>query len=140
MGPALVHHLDGSERAKRRLEVILATISGQMTVDEACNRLAIKPSRFYKMRNEVLEASLEYLEPRPMGRPAHVETAEEARCTELQQQVEQLQTELKLSQVREELARTMPHMAEERTAQKKTRHTKKARKKARPKRRNRRQK
>ena len=114
MGPALVQHLDGSERAKQRLEVILETITGQTTVEQACQRLAIGPSRFYKLRTEVLEASLKHLEPRPMGRPAHLQTAEEAKCDQLQQEVEQLQAELKLSSVREEIARTMPHLAEDR--------------------------
>jgi len=135
MGPALVQHLDGSERAKQRLEVILATITGQLTVDQACSLLAIRPSRFYKMRTEVLEASLKYLEPRPIGRPAHVQTAEEARCAELQQQAEQLQAELKISEVREEIARTMPHMAEDHAPLKKRnppRRTRRSRKEVAP--------
>ena len=125
MGPALVQNLDGSQRAKQRLEVILATITGQITIEQACQRLVIGPSRFYQMRTEVLEASLEYLEPRPMGRPAHVQTAEEARCDELQQQVEQLRAELKISGVREEIARAMPHLAEDRERLKKTKSVKK---------------
>jgi len=134
MGPALVQNLDGSERAKRRLEVILATITGQMTIEQACDRLAIGQSRFYKLRTEVLEASLKHLEPRAMGRPAHVQTAEEAKCEELQQQVEQLRAELKISGVREEIARTMPHLAEDRERLKKTTSAKKKPKRRRPKR------
>jgi len=134
MGPALVQNLDGSERAKRRLEVILATITGQMTIEQACDRLAIGQSRFYKLRTEVLEASLKHLEPRAMGRPAHVQTAEEARCEELQEQVERLEAELKISEVREEIARTMPHLAEDRERLKKTKSVKKKPKRRRPKR------
>jgi hypothetical protein len=126
--------LEGSGQAKERLEVILATITGQLTVDQACRRLAVKPSRFYQMRTEILEASLECLEPRPMGRPPHVATAEEARCAELEQQVEQLQAELKLSEVREEIARTMPHMAESHAPGKKTKAIKKKQTRRRPKR------
>ena len=133
-GPALVQNLDGSERAKQRLEVILATITGQMTIEQACDRLAIGQSRFYKLRTEVLEASLKHLEPRAMGRPAHVQTAEEARCEELQEQVEQLRAELKISGVREEIARTMPHLAEDRERLKKTTSAKKKPKRRRPKR------
>lgn len=133
-GPALVQNLDGSERAKQRLEVILATITGQMTIEQACDRLAIGQSRFYKLRTEVLEASLKHLEPRVMGRPAHVQTAEEARCEELQEQVEQLRAELKISGVREEIARTMPHLAEDHEHQKKTKSVKKKPKRRRPKR------
>lgn len=134
-GPALVQSLDGSERAKQRLEAILETISGRLTIDEACERLAIKPSRFFKLRTEVLEASLKYLEPRPMGRPAHVQTAEEAQCDQLQQEVEQLQAELKLSGVREEIARTMPHLAEDRLSprERRLKKTKSVKKKPKPK-------
>ena len=65
LGPALVEHLDGSPRAKQRLEVILATIAGQLTIDQASEQLGIKPAMFYRLRTEVLEAGLARLEPRP---------------------------------------------------------------------------
>lgn len=107
-GPALVQHLEGSERAKQRLEVILSTIAGQMTIDEACSCLGIKPAMFYRLRTEALEAGLARLEPRPMGRPPHTVTADEIRCAELRQEVEELRSELKLAEVREEVARVMP--------------------------------
>ena len=89
-GPALAQHLEGSERAKQRLEMILATIAGQMTIDQASRCLGIKAAMFYRLRTEVLEAGLASLEPRPMGRPPHTPTAEELRCAELNQEVEQL--------------------------------------------------
>jgi hypothetical protein len=108
-GPTLAQHLEGSERAKQRLEMILATIAGQMTIDQASRCLGIKAAMFYRLRTEVLEAGLASLEPRPMGRPPHTPTAEELRCAELNQEVEQLRSELKLSEVREEVARVLPH-------------------------------
>lgn len=108
-GPAMAQHLEGSERAKQRLEVILATIVGQMTIDQACKCLGIGPAMFYRLRTEVLQAGLARLEPRPMGRPPHTLTAEELRCAELRHEVEQLRAELKLSEVREEVARVLPH-------------------------------
>ena len=40
-GPALVQHLEGSERAKQRLEVILETIAGELTIEQACECLGI---------------------------------------------------------------------------------------------------
>jgi len=119
-GPALAQHLEGSERAKQRLEVILATIAGQMTIDQACSCLRIKPAMFYRLRTEVLEAGLDRLEPRPMGRPPHTPTAEELRCAELNQEVEQLRSELKLSEVREEVARVLPHGSQAELPGKKT--------------------
>ena len=122
LGPALVEHLDGSQRAKQRLEVILATIAGQLTIDQASEQLGIKPAMFYRLRTEVLEAGLARLEPRPIGRPPQSATAEGRKCEGLQLEVEELQDELKLAQVREEIARLMPHLVEKDVAGKKTTH------------------
>jgi hypothetical protein len=122
LGPALVEHLEGSQRAKQRLEVILATIAGQLTIDQACQRLGIKPAMFHRLRTEVLEAGLARLEPRPIGRPPQSTTAEEQKCEELQLQVDQLQDELKIAQVREDIARLTPHLFQKDDAGKKTIH------------------
>jgi hypothetical protein len=119
-GPALAQHLEGSERAKKRLELILATIAGQMTIDEACSCLGIKAAMFFRLRTEVLEAGLARLEPRPMGRPSQKPTAEEFRCGELSEEVEQLRAELQLAEVREEVARVMPRGTQADTPGKKT--------------------
>ncbi len=119
LGPALVEHLDGSQRAKQRLEVILATIAGQLTIDQASERLGIKPAMFYRLRTEVLDAGLARLEPRPMGRPPRSTTAEERKCEGLQLEVEELQDELQLARVREEIAHLMPHLVRKDGAKKK---------------------
>jgi hypothetical protein len=120
LGPALVEHLEGSPRAKQRLEIILETIAGRITVDEACQCLAIKSAMFYRLRTDVLEAGLARLEPCPMGRPAELPSAEESRVMELQHRVEELESDLKLSTVREEIARVMPHLGKEDSPGKKT--------------------
>jgi hypothetical protein len=120
MGPNLVQHLEGSERAKQRLEVILETIAGRLTIDQACQRLDVKPAMFHQLRTEVLEAGLASLEPRPMGRPTHLATVEETRREELERQVADLESELKLAAVREEIARVMPHLAKADPSGKKT--------------------
>jgi hypothetical protein len=119
LGPALVEHLEGSQRAKQRLEVILATIAGQLTIEQACRQLEIKPAMFYRLRTEVLEAGLARLEPRPMGRPPQSVTAEQRKYEELQLQLEEAQDELKIAQVREEIARLMPHLVQKDDAKKK---------------------
>ena len=69
LGPALVEHLDGSVDAKTRLELILKTLAGQVTVVAACRILDISEAMFYKLRNRVLQNCLEDLEPKPRGRP-----------------------------------------------------------------------
>ena len=122
LGPELVEHLDGSRQAKQRLETILETMVGQLTIEEACQRLGIKPAMFHRLRTEVLEAGLARLEPRPMGRPRRQPTAEEVRRAELEHRVEELESELNIAAVREEIAHVMPHLSERDAQLKKTTH------------------
>ena len=64
-GPELVENLEGSEHAKERLEIILAMLSGELSVSAACEQLGIKAAMFYRLRTRVLQAGLSDLEPRP---------------------------------------------------------------------------
>lgn len=120
LGPALVDHLEGSPRAKERLEVILETLTGRITMGQGCERLGISEGMLYRLRTEVLEAGLARLEPRPMGRPPERPTAEQSRCVELEYRVAELESELKLSATREEVARIMPPRRESKSLGKKT--------------------
>lgn len=110
LGPALVEHLDGSANAKERLELILATIAGQVSVVAAAERLGISEAMFYKLRTRVLQLSLANLEPKPIGRPAQRESEAAAQSAELAQRVAELERELSAQTVRLELAQTMPHL------------------------------
>jgi hypothetical protein len=103
-GPQLVERLQGSEHAKNRLKVIVETLSGQRTIPDACAELGIHESMFHKMRSEVLQAGVERLEPRPLGRPSRPRSAEEQRIDQLQEQLHQLTVELRAADVRRELA------------------------------------
>jgi hypothetical protein len=123
LGPALVEHLEGSERAKQRLEVILETIVGQLTINQACERLGIKEAMFHRLRMEMLEAGLSCLEPRPIGRPPQPTTADKVRCEELERRVAELESELKIAAVREEIAHVMPQVIHEDSLKKKKRPT-----------------
>jgi hypothetical protein len=93
---------------------------GRLTIDQAGQRLGIGPAMFYKLRTEVLEAGLARLEPRPMGRPPHQPTVEDAKREELEHRVAELESELKIAEVREEIAQVMPHMANKPPGLKKT--------------------
>jgi hypothetical protein len=120
LGPALVQHLEGSKQAKQRLEVILKTITGELTIDAACQHLGIQVARLHELRTEVLEAALARLEPRPMGRPRRVPSAEGLRCEELQGRVEELEAQLQIAEVQQQLAQVMPHVVQQEGAVKKT--------------------
>ena len=119
----MVHHLDGSERAKERLEAILETVSGKLTISEACDRLGIEEATFFRLRMQALEAALGRLEPRPAGRPARTTSPEGERIHELEQELHEKDLELRATEVRLEIAQTMPQLIED-EAVKKTTHRK----------------
>lgn len=110
LGPELVEHLDGSDPAKLRLKLILQTLSGSKTVLEASAELGVSESRFHELRSEWLQQSLAPLEPKPLGRPRPVMTPEQAQIEELKGLVERLSKELARSQIKEELALSMPQL------------------------------
>ena len=111
--PLATRHVDslcGSERAKLRLQVILQTLQGQMTVPQACQVLGICQSRFHALRNGWLQESLELLEPRPLGRPAQVVSPEQAEVARLQTENRDLRQQQHVAEVRQELAQRLPHV------------------------------
>jgi hypothetical protein len=101
-GPEYVDHLHGSSQAKERLRLILETMTGKMRVQEACQLLEISEQRFDQLRTELLQAALASLESKPAGRPPRGAPNSEDEL--LRAQVEELQAELRASQVREEIA------------------------------------
>jgi transposase-like protein len=107
-GPQIAERLEGSPTAKQRLGVILETIAGQLTVPQACQQLGIGESRFHALRNQTLQATLEALEPRPLGRPSKPTSPEQAEVDELQAELRRLRAELELAQVQLRLARIHP--------------------------------
>lgn len=129
LGPALVTHLQGSSSAKERLELILATIAGKVSVVDAAERLGISEAMFYKLRNRALQVTLDDLEPKPLGRPAQRPSAEAQLIEELNASVAELKREVAVQNVRLELAQAMPR--ESSTALKKTTQRKPGQKKPR---------
>jgi len=107
-GPQIAERLEGSPTAKQRLEVILETIAGQLTVPEACQQLGIGKSRFHALRNQTLQATLEALEPRLLGRPAKPASPEPTEVNALQEEIRRLHAELELAQVQLRLAHIHP--------------------------------
>jgi hypothetical protein len=118
MGPPLVHHLDGSERAKERLEVILETVAGKITIREACDRLGIEEAMFFRLRTQALQAGLSRLEPRPPGRPARHPSPEGQRIAELEQELQEKELQHKAMEARLEIAQAMPQLVQEGTLKK----------------------
>jgi len=112
-GPRLVEHLDGSAVAKERLRVILETIAGTRTLEEACTELDLCRSAFCALRSRVLATALSDLEPRPLGRPPAPEPeATAADLAALQAEQERLLLDLRVAHVREEIRLVFPDLAE----------------------------
>jgi predicted ArsR family transcriptional regulator len=57
---------DLSERAR----LFLAASVGEMSVEEACQKLGISRQRFYKLEDRAVAEFLRAISPRPAGRPA----------------------------------------------------------------------
>jgi hypothetical protein len=109
-GPQIAERLEGSPVAKQRLEVILETIAGQLTVPQACQQLGVGESRFHALRNQTLQTTLEALEPRTLGRPAKPTAPEQTKVDKLQAELRGLRAELELAQVQLSLARIHPSL------------------------------
>jgi transposase-like protein len=126
-GPQIAERLEGSPVAKQRLEVILETIAGQLTVTQACQQLGIGESRFHALRNQTLQTTLQALEPRPLGRPTKPTSPEQAEVDELQTELRRLHADLELAQLQLSLARIHPGLigiqpaADDRTGKKNSR-------------------
>jgi hypothetical protein len=102
--------LHGSELARRRLEMILRTLSGELTVDEAFRERSIHASRFH-LRSRWLQQSLELLEPRPTGRPSQDDPpANAAPLAAMEAEAVQRRAELEAAQSKLELGHVMPHL------------------------------
>ncbi len=110
IGPLLVHRLDGSERAKDRMEVILQTVAGTITIRQACDHLGIDEARFFQLRTEALQAGLSCLEPRPLGRPPQQPSPEQQRIAELEEQLREKERQQRAMETRLEIAMVMPQL------------------------------
>ena len=120
-GVGHVDRLDGPEDLKRRLRVLLETLSGRVSVAQACEELGVSESRLHELRREALEGALGALMPKPAGRPATAQTTTE-REKELEGRIQELEVDLQAALVRTELALAMPELFR---SKKNSRHRKK---------------
>lgn len=103
-----VDSLPGEPEEKERLKVVLATLVGELPVEEGCRRLSISSSRLHELRRQALLGMLRGLAPRPAGRPPKAREPEEVR--ELRERVAWLEEELQISRLRTEIALWKPSL------------------------------
>lgn len=102
-GWKLIDRLSGDKESKARLKAFLETMTGECTVPEVCEKLGIKQSRFFVLRNVWLEEALGLLDPKPAGRPRKA-PPEEPRVVELEQRLHKLEQQLMAAELRARLA------------------------------------
>jgi len=113
VGPEYADKVSGSETAKRRVKVILETLTGKCRVQEACKRLGICEQRLHQLREEMMTAAVKALEPGHAGRPAHTPTPAEEQVIALEQQLQDKEIELRAAKAREEIALILPEVKQE---------------------------
>jgi transposase InsO family protein len=104
----LIERRAGSIEAKRRLALVLETFTQELSVLEAASALGLGEARLHRLRERVLEAGIEVLEPRRRGRPKKVNEVDEAELRRLREENASLRRELKAAEVRLELAAVIP--------------------------------
>lgn len=107
-GAGHVDPLVGSELSKERLRVILMTFTGELSVLDARRQLGLSDGRFHTLRKLALQAALDGLQPRPMGRPRKGHTADQRRIAALEAELEAAREALQIERVKRELAQAMP--------------------------------
>lgn len=110
LGGALVDKLDGPEPAKRRLKAFLETLAGSKTVAQACVELGLGEAAFHKQRSQWLQGAVEWLAPRPPGRPPKTESPEQRLIAQMEEQIFELKKEAQAARLRAEIAIAMPHL------------------------------
>lgn len=108
-----VERLEGPALSKQRLALILRTLAGELTVDEACAKMGVSPAQFHRLRERALEGALAALAPGSPGRPPAAAPAAPSRVAELEAEVRDLKIDLRASQLREEIAVLMPHLLQD---------------------------
>jgi hypothetical protein len=112
-GIALVERFDSSPQALERARVTLATITGEMTIGQACQRLGLCAARVYRLRADGLQDYVDRCEPRPAGRPRREASPDALRCQELERENAELKTALKIAAMQADLVRALPHLRED---------------------------
>ncbi|MHC4931802.1 MAG: transposase [Planctomycetota bacterium] len=106
-----VDHVDGidaPEEEKRRVKTVLLTMTGELSVAQACARLGLGHTRFHELRREILEAAVAGARPGRPGRPRKEEPAAAKEVRRLTRRVAWLEEELHLARMRTELAVALP--------------------------------
>lgn len=82
----------------------MATLTGEMLVDEAYEELGVGPTQFANLRKQVLQGALDGLQPKPIGRPRRVTMRTEDEVEAMEQRIVELERDGAILRSRLELA------------------------------------
>lgn len=99
-----------ARRARRRSPPASRDPGDGRTIASACEELGIKPARFHELRTQALQGAVEAIAPGSAGRPPLPDTLPDPKVVELEAKIRDLDLELRATQVREQIALTMPHL------------------------------
>jgi hypothetical protein len=105
-----VDSLPGCAEDRRRLKLVLGTLGGEVTLQEAARELGVSEARFHQLRRQILEGALAAAAPGLPGRPRKETPAEPGREQELLDRVKWLEEELQCALVRTEIALVRPEL------------------------------
>jgi hypothetical protein len=109
VGADLIDRIEGPRVLRRRVRIILATLTGTLPIAQACAELGVGRTRFHALRWQVLAGAMDALKPRARGRPRRVpEVSPEVRA--LQDRIRELEIALRTTALRSEIALTMPYL------------------------------
>jgi multidrug resistance efflux pump len=77
--------------------------------------LGISEQRFDELRAEAMQAAVAALEPKPLGRKPQTVTAEESELAQLRARIAELEAQVRVADVRAEVAAILPPTAEKKT-------------------------
>lgn len=109
LGVDHIDKLDGPSDTKRRLKVVLQTLSGALGMTQAAESLGVRLSRMHELRDEALQGALEALAPKPAGRPPS-RASPTLRELELERKLDEARYELGLERIRSEILLVMPDL------------------------------
>ena len=107
-GVDLLERLEGPRVLRRRVRIVLATLTGTLPIAQACAELGIGRTHFHALRWRVLEGAMDAIKPRPRGRPCHAGADPEV--VALQARIRELEVALRTTALRSEIALTLPHL------------------------------
>lgn len=99
-----VDGLQGDEESKYLAKVVLATLTGEMLVDEAYEELGVGPTQFAHLRKQVLQGAVDGARPRPVGRPRRLTAKTEEEVEAMARRIQELEHELEVLRARIELS------------------------------------